>query len=98
MTTLPTYICFPADVDDPENLQFLPLAKASLAELKRAAKYAEADYNRAAVEMEEAKVRWQVLQATLNMLAPVMEGKPAMTVAEAVVLAGGSVSEPAQPK
>jgi hypothetical protein len=32
------------------------------------------------------------------MLAPIMEGKPEMTVAEAVVLAGGSMSEPAQPK
>ncbi|MGC8761519.1 MAG: hypothetical protein ACP5VC_16290 [Bryobacteraceae bacterium] len=93
MTTLPTYICFPVDVDDPENLQFVPLAKAGLGELKRAVQYAEADFNKAAVEMEEAKVRWQVLQATLNMLAPVMEGNPEMTVAEAVVLAGGSVSE-----
>ncbi|MGC8884504.1 MAG: hypothetical protein ACP5UT_16870 [Bryobacteraceae bacterium] len=93
MTTLPTYICFPVDVDDPENLQFVPLAKAGLGELKRAVQYAEADFNKAAVEMEEAKCRWQVLQATLNMLAPVMEGNPEMTVAEAVVLAGGSVSE-----
>jgi hypothetical protein len=41
--------------------------------------------------MEEAKVRWQVLQATLNMLTPIMTGKPEMTVAEAVVLAGGRV-------
>ena len=58
-----------------------------------AAKYAEADFNKATVEMEEAKYRWQVLQATLNLLAPIMEGKPEMTVAEAVGLAGGSVSE-----
>lgn len=93
MTTLPTYICFPVDVDDPENLRFVSLATAGLDELKRAAKYAEADFHRTAVEMEEARLRWQVLQATLNMLAPLMEGKPEMTVAEAVVLAGGSVSE-----
>jgi hypothetical protein len=92
MTTLPTYICFPVDVDDPENLQFVPLAKAGLGELKRAARYAEADFNKAAVELEEAKYRWQVLQATLNMLAPVMEGMPEMRVAEAVVLAGGTFS------
>jgi hypothetical protein len=98
MTTLPTYICFPVDVDDPQNLQFVPLAKAGLGELKRAARYAEADFNRTVVEMEEARLRWQVLQATLNMLAPFMEGKPEMTVGEAVVLAGGSVTEPAHSK
>jgi hypothetical protein len=98
MTTLPSYICFPVDMEDPENLQFVPLARAGMDELKRAAKYAEADFNRTVVEMEEARYRWQVLQATLNMLAPIMEGKPEMTVAEAVVLAGGSMSEPAQPK
>ena len=70
MITLPTHIYFPVDVDDPENLQFVPLATAGLGELKRAAKYAEADYNKTAVEMEEARLRWQVLQATLNMLMP----------------------------
>jgi hypothetical protein len=79
------------DVDDPENLQFVPLAKAGLGELKRAVKHAGADFSKTAVEMEEAKVRWQVLRATLNMLAPVMEGRPEMRVAEAVVRAGGSI-------
>ena len=60
-------------------------------ELKEATKHAEADFNRAAVDMEEAKYRWQLLQATLNMLTPIMERKPEMTVAEAVPLAGGTV-------
>ena len=93
MTTPPTHIWFPLDVDDPENLQFVPLARASLGELRRAAKYAEADFSKAAAEMEEAKYRWQVLQATLNLLAPIMEGKPEMTVAEAVAVPGGCVCE-----
>ena len=91
LTTLPTHIYFPADVDDPEILQFVSTPMASLMELNSAAQSAEADFNKAAVEMEEAKVRWQVLQATLNMLTPIMAGKPEMSVAEAVLLVDGRV-------
>ena len=92
MTTLPDYIYFRLDPEDPDSLKFVPIATASLEKLRKAAQSAEADFNKAAVELAEAKYHYQVLQATLNMLAPIMEGNPEMTVAEAVLLAGGSVT------
>jgi hypothetical protein len=93
MMTLPEYVWFPVGEEDPENLQFIPLAKASLEELRRAVQYAQAEYNKAAVTLEEERARWVVLNATLKTLEPIMANKPIMTVAEAVALAGGSVSE-----